>query len=431
MKPTPTPTWVDIDAIHANPTNPRIIREPKFKQLTQSIKDAPWMLELRPIVVNSAGTVLGGNMRLQACKAAGLKQVPVVTAEGLTADQEREFIIKDNVGFGEWDWELLANEWDATELQEWGLDLPEIIQKEPETQEDGYEMPDEINTDIKAGDLFVIGSHRLLCGDSTKAKDWEKIMDGKSADLVMTDPPYNVNYEGGTGLKIMNDQQSDEKFDAFLLDFFNNTKQNLKAGGALYVWSPPGSTETQFRNQFNKSGLLLKQCLVWVKSSFVMGRQDYQWQHESCLYGWKEGAAHYFTDERTKSTVIEDMIDIKKMSKDEMRALLEKVFSEKIPTTVLRAKKPTANKEHPTMKPILLLSPLIKNSSKMGWLVTDPFLGSGSTMVACHQLNRQCYGMELDPKYCQVIIDRMLKLDPSLTITKNGKPYTHEQEVKP
>jgi len=162
-----------------------------------------------------------------------------------------------------------------------------------------------------------------------------------------------------------------------------------------------------------------------------MGRQDYQTQHEACLYGWKEGAAHYFTDERTKSTVIEDMIDIKKMSKDEMRALLEKLFSEKIPTTVLRAKKPTANKEHPTMKPILLLSPLIKNSSKMGWLVTDPFLGSGSTMVACHQLNRQYYGMELDPKYCQVIIDRMLKLDPSLTITKNGKPYTHEQEVKP
>ncbi len=170
----------------------------------------------------------------------------------------------------------------------------------------------------------------------------------------------------------------------------------------------------------------MKQCLIWVKNAMVMGRQDYQWKHEPCLYGWKPGAAHYFIDDRTITTVIDDKIELKKLTKAEMLKLLETIYSDKTPSTVIYCDKPYRSSEHPTMKPILLLAPLIENSSKPGWIVADPFLGSGSTMVAAHQMNRVCYGMELDPKYCQVVIDRMLKLDPSLQIKKNGVIYEKE-----
>jgi site-specific DNA-methyltransferase (adenine-specific) len=369
--------------------------------------------------------VLGGNMRLKACKEAGLKEIPIIRADQLTEDQQREFIIKDNVGFGEWEWEMIRADWDVNELAEWGLDIAEFETTELEAVEDDYEMPDQVETDIVLGDLFEIGEHRLLCGDSTHTDTWEKVMNGRLADMVMTDPPYNVNYVGKTkdALTIGNDKQSDQDFDQFLYDFYTALSAYTKAGGAWYVWSPPGMTETQFRNQFIASGLLLKQCLVWVKNTFVMGRQDYQWKHESCLYGWKEGAAHYFADDRTKTTVIEDNVNIAKLTKEQMKKMLTEILSDKTTTTVLRADKPYRNAEHPTMKPILLLAPLIENSSKQEWIVADSFLGSGSTMVASHQLKRKCYGMELDPKYCQVIIDRMIKLDPTLTIKRNGEPY--------
>jgi site-specific DNA-methyltransferase (adenine-specific) len=321
---------------------------------------------------------------------------------------------------------MLANEWDTEELQEWGLDLPDLDNvKEIEAEEDDFEIPNEVQTDIVLGDLFEIGPHRLLCGDSTQTDTWGKVMNGCLADMVMTDPPYNVAYIGKTkdALTIQNDKQSDEDFDQFLYDFYTALGSYTKAGGAWYVWSPPGITETQFRNQFIASGLLLKQCLVWVKNTMVLGRQDYQWKHESCLYGWKEGAAHYFVDNRTNTTVIEDNVNIAKLTKDQMKKMLTEILSEKTATTILRADKPHKSIEHPTMKPILLIAPLIQNSSKEGWIVSDAFLGSGSTMVASHQLNRKCYGMELDPKYCQVIVDRMLKLDPTLEVKRNGLPY--------
>jgi site-specific DNA-methyltransferase (adenine-specific) len=419
---------VPISKVKLNPNNPRLIKDDKFKKLVSSIQSFPEMLDIRPIVVNSDMVVLGGNMRLRACKEAGLKEVPIIVADNIPEDRQAEFIIKDNVGFGEWDWEMLANEWDSDLLADWGLEVPynEVIQLEAE--EDDYEIPDEVHTDIVLGDLFEIGQHRLLCGDSTNTDTWEKVMNGCLANMVMTDPPYNVAYVGKTkdALTIQNDKQSDLDFDQFLYDFYTALGAYTKAGGSWYVWSPPGITETQFRNQFIASGLLLKQCLVWVKNSMVIGRQDYQWKHESCLYGWKEGAAHYFVDDRTKTTVIEDKVNIAKLTKEQMKKMLTEILSEKTPTSVLRADKPHKSIEHPTMKPILLIAPLIQNSSKEGWIVSDGFLGSGSTMVASHQLNRKCYGMELDPKYCQVIIDRMLKLDPALTVKRNGQPYIHQ-----
>lgn len=412
---------VDIKKVIPNPSNPRIIKDDKFKKLVKSIQEFPQMLELRPIVVDSNMVVLGGNMRLKACQAAGLQEVDILIADQLTEEQKAEFIIKDNVGFGEWDWDLLANEWDVEALEDWGLELPIDLEESKvlEATEDDYEIPDTIQTNIVIGDLIEIGEHKLLCGSSTETDEWAKIMGEELCDLVVTDPPYNVNYEGSNGLKIMNDKMEGSDFYQFLYDFYTALGSFTKAGGAWYVWHAD-SEGANFRKAMADSGLLVKQCLIWVKNALVMGRQDYQWKHEPCLYGWKEGAGHYFTNERTHTTVIEDKLDLNKLTKQEMKKMLNDMLSDKTKSTVIHCDKPTKNDVHPTMKPILLLAPLIENSSREGELVCDAFLGSGSTMVAAHQLNRKCYGMELDPKYCQVIVDRMQKLDPTLEIKING-----------
>ena len=428
---------VPITQVVPNTSNPRIIKDDKFKKLVKSIQEFPQMLELRPIVVDANMVVLGGNMRLKACKAAGLTEVPIVMADNLTEEQQAEFIIKDNVGFGEWDWDLLANEWDEELLQEWGLDLPVDLQveKEIEAEEDDFDVPEGgIDTDIVLGDLFEIGEHRLLCGDSTQVDTWQKVMNEKLCDMVMTDPPYNVDYSSKNKMlnysdkgnrnqtDIENDKMDNNSFYQFLYDFYTALGSYTKQGGAYYVWFSEAEG-INFRKALIDAGILLKQNLIWVKNNIVLGRQDYQNKHESCLYGWKEGAAHYFTSERTHTTVIEDKLDIKKLTKDEMKKMLTEMLSDKTKSTIIHCDKPHRSAEHPTMKPILLLAPLIKNSSKENEIVADGFLGSGSTMVAAHQLNRKCYGMEIDPKYCQVIVDRMHKLDPSLEIKINGKPY--------
>ena len=416
---------VPINTVKANPNNPRIIKDDKFAKLVKSINEFPQMLNLRPIVVNDDMVVLGGNMRLKACKEAGLKEIPIIKASELTEQQQKEFIVKDNVGYGEWDWDDLANNWDVDELTEWGLDIPGFVNEEtiPEVEEDDFDVPEGgIETDIVSGDLFEIGQHKLLCGSSTETDTWQRLFEKELCDMVMTDPPYNVNYEGGTGLKIMNDQMTNDSFYQFLYDFYTALGSYTKPGGAWYVWHAD-SEGANFRQAYKDSGLLLKQCLIWVKNALVMGRQDYHWKHEPCLYGWKEGAAHYFTDDRTKTTVIEDIADYRKLSKKELLDLVKEMTSDKQKTTIIHCDKPSKNDVHPTMKPIKLLAPLIENSSKIGELVADGFLGSGSTMVAAHQLKRRCYGTELDPKYCQVILDRMIKLDPTLEVKRNGQPY--------
>lgn len=373
-----------------NPNNPRIIKDDKFKRLVQSIIDFPEMLEKRPIVVNKDLIVLGGNMRLKACIEAGLKEVPIAVADW-SEEKQREFIIKDNVSGGEWDWDVLANEWDADKLTEWGLDLPNFVTEE--AQEDDYEIPDDVDTDIVLGDLFEIGPHRLLCGDSRQTDTFKRLFDGQMADLVVTDPPYNVGYEGGTKKKltIENDSMSDSDFYQFLYDFYTALGSYTKAGGAWYVWHADVQG-LNFRRAMSEAGIQIRQCLIWNKNSIVMGRQDYQWKHEPCLYGWKEGAAHGW-------------------------------YSDRKQTTILEFDRPTRNAEHPTMKPVQLFAYQITNSSKQGDIVADAFGGSGTTMVACHQLNRKAYLVEFDPKYCQVIVDRMLALDPTLTVKRNSKEY--------
>jgi DNA modification methylase len=387
---------VAISKVKPNPKNPRVIKDDKFKKLVKSIEEFPGMLQKRPLVVTSdidgKYVVLGGNMRLKAANEVGLKKIHIIEANDWTEEQKAEFLIKDNVSFGEWDWDSLANEWDTEKLEEWGLDLPvDLSITELEVEEDEFDVPEGgIETDIVLGDLFEIGDHRLLCGDSTETDTFEKLMQGEMADMVVTDPPYNVAYEGGTKekLTIENDSMGNDDFYKFLYDFYSALTTAVKKGGAIYVWHA-SSEIINFAKAFVDAGWLLKQQLIWVKSSMVMGRQDYQWKHEPCLYGWLKGDSH-------------------------------KWYSDRKQTTVIEWDKPQRNGEHPTMKPIGLFAYQIENSSKKGDIVIDAFGGSGTTMVACEQLNRKARVIEFDPRYCQVIIDRMKKLDQSLIIKKNG-----------
>ena len=383
---------VKISEVKTNPNNPRIIKDDKFSKLVKSIQEFPKMLEIRPIVVNADMVVLGGNMRLKACKEAGLKEVPIIFADDLTEDEQRQFIIKDNVGFGEWDWDMLANEWEADLIEEWGLDLPDFsVTEEPTAEDDNYEMPNEVQTDIVLGDLFEIGEHRLLCGDSTDSDAVAKLMEGKKADMVLTDPPYNVNYgshnhptwkQGDRSIK--NDHMDSDSFRDFIQEVVSNIK--LFCDGVVYCFGAQGADGrimfTVLDQNLHNSG-----TIIWLKDRLVLGRSKYHNKYEPCWFGWNK-SGDTFTDDRTLTNVFE-------------------------------CKRPMKSDLHPTMKPIELLEMPLKHNPKAK-TVLDLFLGSGSTMVASHQLNRKCYGMELDPKYCQVIVDRMKKLDPSLVIKKNG-----------
>ena len=367
---------VKISEVKTNPKNPRLIKDDKFKKLVKSIQEFPQMLELRPIVVDENNIVLGGNMRLKACKEAGMKEVFIVRAENLTELQKDEFIVKDNVGFGEWDWDILANEWDTDKLQDWGLDLPlDVSVQELEAEEDDYEIPNEINTDIVLGDLFEIGEHRLLCGDSTDSDQVAKLMNGEKADMVFTDPPYNVAFNGRSGKfdVIENDDLPENEFED-LIDGFASILNILQPRN-YYVWC-----NWKFYGIL-QSKLDFKACIVWAKNVFGLGR-GYRHQHEFCLFNGK-------LDEG-----INNESDLWQVKKD-------------------------TNYLHPTQKPIELASRAL-NNHKQDKLIVDLFSGSGLTFLASHQLKRKCYGMELDPKYCQVIIDRMKKLDPSLVIKRNG-----------
>ena len=261
-----------------------------------------------------------------------------------------------------------------------------------------------------------------MVGDSTNLEDVQKLMDGALADMVVTDPPYNVDYtaketfmmkyrpnariDKGQQVGIDNDAMTDSEFKAFLVSAFTNMREALKPGGAFYIWFA-SREHVRFETALNEVGMEVRQNLIWNKNHFVFSRQDYQWKHEPCLYGWKDGAGHYFIDDRSQTTVIEDQQpDFSAMKKDEMRRLLEEIYSDKVSTTILNEKKPQKSDLHPTMKPVKLIARQIKNSSRLGEKVLDLFGGSGTTLVACEQLDRQCYMMEYDPKYADVIIER-------------------------
>jgi DNA modification methylase len=376
---------MNINEIKPNQSNPRIIKDDKFKKLVKSIQDFPQMLELRPIVIDENNIVLGGNMRLKACIEAGLTDVPVKQAKELTEEQKKEFIVKDNVGYGEWDWDDLANNWDEQLLTEWGLDIPNFDATVLEAEEDEFSAPEGgIETDIVLGDLFEIGEHRLLCGDSTDSDQVAKLMNGQKADMVFTDPPYGVNYQSN-----WRNNKSESKFDILendnkFLDFKPNLILYTKESSAWFIWTSH-QVYPIWRNMYEDYYL---NTIIWNKGKMGMG--------DLSSYGNNYEMALFCSQGKPK---------LKGERKKAIWEINVEAGSEYV---------------HPTQKPISLSAYAIPDFINENDLVLDLFLGSGSTMAASHQLKRKCYGMELDPKYCQVIVDRMKKLDPSLVIKKNG-----------
>jgi len=388
---------VAISKVKPNDDNPRILKDDKFKKLVKSIREFPQMLKIRPIVVNDEMIVLGGNMRLRACQEAGLKKIPIIKASELTEKQQREFIIKDNVGFGEWDWDMLANEWEADDLNEWGLDTPDEWAVELEAEEDDYTEPENIQVDVVLGDLIEIGEHRLLCGDSTDSDQVAKLMNGKKADMVFTDPPYGVSYTGGHNKKqrkgIERDELKNEDLSNLFQDSINNACIFSKDTSPFYIWYAGGKSKETYIGLSN-TPIQVRAVICWykVKSGSGAFMSQYIPNYEPCIYGFKEGKSINWYGRTDEKTVWE-------FPKDKQ------------------------NDFHLTQKPILVVERALKNSSKINDLILDCFLGGGSTMVASHQLNRKCYGIELDTKYCQVIINRMHELDSSLEIKINGLKY--------
>ena len=373
---------VDIKTVKPNPSNPRHIKDHKFTQLVKSIRHFPEMLQLRPIVVDSDNIVLGGNMRLKACIEAGLKEVPIIVASELTEEQQKEFIIKDNVGFGEWDWEQLANEWEIEQLSDWGLDLPiEMEDTEIEAVEDNYQEPDTIETDIVIGDLFEIGEHRLLCGDSTDSDAVAKLMNGNKIDLVFTDPPYGINVVQG--------------------DSVGGGKLAKVNSYSKIIGDETTDTAKEFYQTCISLGM--QNFIIWGGNYFT----DFL-APSMCWIVWDKENTGNFADVELAWTSFDKAA---KLYKWQWNGMIRKGDKSIEGTT----------RVHPTQKPVGMFGEIFNDFDFN--ICFDGFLGSGSTMVASHQLKRKCYGMELDPKYCQVIIDRMIKLDPDLKITRNGQPY--------
>lgn len=372
-----------------------------------------------PIVIDRNGVIVTGHTRYKAARKLHLKTVPCICADDLTEEQIKAFRLADNkVGeLAEWDFELLGKELDALgdyDMDVFGFDVGGQEEQEPTAHEDDFETPLPAEPKAKRGQIYKLGNHRLMCGDSTSAEDVKRLLDGAEIDLVITDPPYNVDYTGkqDSAMKIDNDNMAADTFQEFLTDAFKNMAEALRPGGAFYIWHA-SRTQRQFENALNINGLEVRQQLIWNKNTMVLGRQDYQWKHEPCFYGWKEGAPHYFIDNRALCTVqeLEDKEKFKDMKKEELVALLEKIYTEDItPATIINEKKPARSDMHPTMKPILLLARAVKNSSKMGECILDLFGGSGSTLIACEELKRVNYTMEYDPRYIDVIIERWEKL---------------------
>jgi site-specific DNA-methyltransferase (adenine-specific) len=375
-----------IDEITPYEKNPRI-NDDAVDAVAKSIKEFGWR---SPIVVDLEGVIVAGHTRWKSAKLLGLKQVPVHVAKELTPEQIKAFRIADNKTgeIAEWNYELLPLE--LSELQGMDFDLSllgfdtselEAILNGPEDEVviDGMTDPDEVpeTPEIpvsKKGEIYQLGNHRLMCGDSTDPDHVKVLMAGNLADLFLSDPPYNVAYEGGTGMTIQNDNMGDSEFKNFLSAAFKNAVEVMKPGAGYYIFHAD-SEGYNFRGACIAADLKVRQCLVWKKDSLVLGRQDYHWLHEPVLYGWKDGAAHNW-------------------------------YSDRKQTTILEFDRPKKSELHPTTKPVEMLIYLIKNSSKKGDCVTDLFGGSGSTLIAAEQTGRKAYLMELDEKYCDVIRKR-------------------------
>lgn len=379
---------------------------------------------LSPILIDRAGNIIAGHGRVLAARQLGMEQVPAVYVEGLTEAQRRAYILADNrlTELGGWDASLVSSELDDLKASGFDIDLTgfsidDIIIDESAAPEFTEEELDDLKARakdpiIKPGEVWELGAHRLMCGDSTKAEDVAKLMGGEQADLLLTDPPYNValgvgdtpevakkHHRRTDGLKIENDAMSTEDFRLFLLSAFGNAKEHMKPGATYYCWYASTSQKTT-QEALEQCGLPPHQILIWIKNALVLGRQDYQWRHEPCFYGWKEGGPHYFIDVRSFTTVEDDIDRITREKAIERLKQLSQ-FS-----TAIYEDKPAKSELHPTMKPVELFKKQIRNSSRPGDLVLDLFAGSGTSIIAAEEMNRRCFAMEYDPVYADVIIRR-------------------------
>jgi DNA modification methylase len=440
--------YVNVKDIIPYENNAKKHPEYQIEQIIRSIEEFGFN---DPIAIDENNVVIEGHGRLMAVKKLKYKEIQCIRLEHLSPEQKKAYIIAHNkltmnTGF---DLETLAKEMRELDVQNFDLDVLGFDSDELEdilgyaqTAEDVYEddyNPDEYQPPeplSKEGDLWILGNHKLYVGDSTKPEAYEALLQGESVDLVVTDPPYNVDYGSKADAinkygynfsdrRIMNDVMDNIQFQAFLTDAFEHMAKALKPGGAFYIWHA-SITQLQFEIALRENELAPRQQVIWYKNAIVLGRQDYQWIHEPCLYGWKEGAAHYFRDDRTQTTVQElEQMEISQMKKEEMADILYRIQNE-IPQTIIKENKPSRSVEHPTMKPIKLLAHLISNSSKPGELVLDNFAGSGSTLITAEQLGRRSVNIELDPKYADVIVQRYIKHtqnEEEVQLIRNGQKY--------
>ena len=408
MKTTTEMQLVPIAKLVPYVNNARTHSTEQIKKLRSSLREFGF---INPVIIDRDYGVIAGHGRILAAKEEGIKEVPCVFADHLTEAQKKAYIIADNrmaMDAG-WDEELLRVEIEALQGMDFDPLLTGFDEKElaalfddgAEAKDDDFDVDEELEKPVfsKTGDVWTLGRHRLVCGDSTKTETYETLMQGKKANLVVTDPPYNVNYEGSAG-KIKNDNMAAEKFYQFLLDAFTNMEKVMAEDASIYVFH--ADTEgLNFRRAFTDAGFYLSGCCIWKKPSLVLGRSPYQWQHEPVLYGWKKNGKHQW-------------------------------YSDRKQTTIWEFEKPRKNADHPTMKPIPLLAYPITNSSMSNTLILDPFGGSGSTLIACEQTDRSCCTIELDEKYCDVIVKRYVELKGSaedVSVERDGKMLRYADVV--
>ncbi len=373
--------YKEVDELVPYVNNPRDNKN-AVDAVASSIKNFGFKV---PIVIDRENEIVTGHTRLLAAKKLGMSEVPVVVADDLSDAEVKAFRLADNKvsELSGWDWSLLESELDELEdldlefdMEEFGFDLLSESGEYTDVLEDEFDDELPVQGKTKSGNVWILGKHRLMCGNSLDPEDVNKLMRGERADLLLTDPPYNINYQGATEekLTIQNDSMGDEEFREFLTNAFSCADSVMKPGASFYIWHAE-SEGYNFRGSLRDVGWQVRQCIIWNKSQMTLGRQDYQWKHEPCLYGWTEGGSHSW-------------------------------YSDRKQTTVLNFDKPLRNGEHPTMKPVELFAYLIENSSKKGDAVLDLFGGSGTTLIGCEQLDRRAYIMELDERYCDVIINR-------------------------
>lgn len=396
---------VSIESIKPYENNAKEHPKEQIEQIKKSILDYG---NNDPIAVDENNVIIEGHGRYIAMQELGFDTVEIIRLEHLSEEQKKAYRLVHNklTMNSDFNIEMLEAELaglQIQDMQEFGFDfLPDFTDDTTDVDIIDEVLQDETEPIIKTGDIWQLGKHRLICGDCTNAEVVKKLFGDKKADLLLTDPPYNVAVENSEGMTIENDNMSDTAFYDFLQSAFSSANSVMREGTPFYIWH--GESEgLNFRKACKSVDWELKQSIIWVKSQITLGRQDYQWKHEPCLYGWKSGGSHYFIKNRKQSTVIDDDIDLDLLTKDELREMLLDILE---PSTIIRENKPLKNSEHPTMKPVPLIKKQVKNSTKKGEIVLDIFGGSGTTLLACEELDRICYMCELDPKYCDVIVKR-------------------------